>query len=215
MQVARYSSRLITLAIVLVFGFAAWQLYQQSVSLSTAPAPVSTSGPTKLPGQLTILPADPVRGSSAAVVTLIEFSDFQCPYCAQVAPILASVVAQSGGRVRLVWKDFPLPVHAEALPAAEAAQCAAQQGKFWEYHDQLFQNQDKLGAAFYQVLGTQLGLAAEPFQRCLTQHELKPFIERNVAEGSAIGIDATPSLVIGNQVHRGVFTAEELAQFIK
>ncbi len=215
MFAARYSSRLVALAIALVFGVAVWRLYQQSVSLNVSPAPLEQAGPAKQPAQVTILPADPVRGARAAPVTMIEFSDFQCPYCAETAPLLSNAVAQAKGRLRLVWKDFPLPTHAEAEPAAEAAQCAGRQGKFWEYHDQLFQNQGQLGADLYRRLGVELGLAMEPFQRCLTQHELKPFIERNMAEAASVGIDATPTLVVGNQVRRGTFTAEELAQFIQ
>ena len=215
MVVARYISRIIFLCLVLVLGAAIWTLYKQTISLNYRPTIPESVGPTKAPSQLTVLPADPVRGASTAPVTLIEFSDFQCSYCAQVAPILGQVVAASQGRVRLVWKDFPLPDHNQALPAAEAAQCAGRQGKFWEYHDKLFERQAELGPGLYQALATEVGLATEPFQQCLAQHELKPFIERNVSEGAAIGVDATPFLVWGDKIYRGTFTSEELTQFLQ
>ena len=217
MAAARYITYCMALAFALVFGQATWHLYQESASLNVVPPPSPASPvlPTELPSQLTILPADPVQGSSTAKVTIVEFSDFQCPYCAQVAPILASAVTQSQGRVRLVWKDFPLPTHPEAEAAAEAAQCAGQQGKFWQYHDQLFQNQSTLGPSLYTSLAASLGLATDQFQLCLTQHQLEPFIQRNVAEATAIGINATPSLVIGGQLYSGTFTADQLAQYIQ
>jgi protein-disulfide isomerase len=114
-----------------------------------------------------------------------------------------------------VWKDFPLPSHAEAFAAAEAAQCAGSQGRFWEFHDKLFARQAELGPALYQSLGVELGLSAEPFDRCRSQHTFKSLIEHNLAEGAAIGVDSTPFLVVGNKVYRGTFTADELQAFLQ
>ncbi len=207
--------RVMLLGVAVVLVVAVWQLRRESARLSYQPAPSEQAQPTKLPSQVTVLPADPVRGAATAPQTVVLFSDFQCPYCAEVAPILAQAVAQNGGRWKLVWKDFPLPSHPEALAAAEAAQCAGSQGRFWEYHDQLFQRQATLGPQLYQALALELNLSPEPFQRCLAQHTFKPFIEHSLAEGAAIGVDATPFLVVGSKVYRGTFTAEELAQFLE
>ena len=88
----------------------------------------------------------PSPGGASASVEIIEFSDFQCPYCQSVAPVLKQLMAKYGDRVKLVWKDFPLPNHPDARPAAEAALCANDQGKFWAYHDKLFDNQSEMTA---------------------------------------------------------------------
>src|SRR4029079_8656742 len=88
---------------------------------------------------------DPPIGPASAPVTLIEFSDFQCPFCQRVAPTLKQIRATYGDRVRIVWKDFPLTqIHPQACDAAQAGNCAQEQGKFWEFHDQLFANQAAL-----------------------------------------------------------------------
>ncbi len=138
--------------------------------------PVTTLGPQGQPAAdplLTkgvlippVLPTDPVRGDTRAQLTIIEFGDFQCPFCADIAPVLAQVLA-SYPEVRLVWKDLPNPAHPQARPAALAARCAQNQDKFWEFHDLLFANQAELGDKLYKQIAEVLELDLTSFNSCL------------------------------------------------
>ncbi len=175
--------------------------------------PITDSG-TKLPQDVTIFGADPVRGDKSADITIIEFSDFACPYCAEVASLLKTAVANNKGKIKLVWKDFPLPTHAESLPAAEAAQCAGAQGKFWEYHDKLFSAQNNLGEVQYNNLAIELGLDTIEFKTCLIEHKSRALIQKNFIEGQAVGLAGTPFLIVGKKTHTGVITVEELEQLV-
>ncbi len=162
----------------------------------------------------TIFPVDPTLGPADGRVVIIVFSDFQCPFCAQVAPVLRAAVEKHQGVVKLVWKDFPLPQHQAAVPAAEAAQCAAQQGKFWQYHDALFANQARLGDELYQELAGAAALDMIKFGACRREHASQPLITRNLEEAAAARVDSTPYLFINGQPWSGVVTAEELDQLI-
>lgn len=205
--------------IALVFATAIWQLRSQNSKLLSESSNLSTNItnnlPTKSPEQITILPDDPILGNVSAPTTLVEFSDFTCPYCAEMAPILAEVIGGSNGEIRLVWKDFPLPDHKEALGAAEAAQCAGRQGKFWEFNNKLFANQDRLGAEFYRSLAAELGVDLVIFARCLDKHETLPLIQYNMAEAAAIGVDGTPYFIAKGKVYSGTLTMDEVKEFIK
>lgn len=198
-----------------VVGVAWWQLQRDNAALMTQPPAPTAVTNTLSPSQVQILPSDPSRGSAAAAVTVVEFSDFQCPYCAQLAPELAQVMANHPTDVRLVWKDLPLPQHDQAASAAEAAQCAGLQGKFWNYHDGLFQQQSSLGPALYQQLAVQLGLASSSFSLCLSQHQTLPLIQRNAAMAAAAGVDGTPYLIMNGQAYNGALTADALEQAIQ
>jgi len=196
-----------------VVGFAFYSLKQQSSSFKPALKPVNIIYP-KLPGEVTIFPADPQLGERQAPVKIIEFGDFQCPFCAQTAPILEQTVKNNKGKVELIWKDFPLPDHPEAYAAAAAAQCAGRQGKFWEYHDQLFLNQSSLGQDLYNRIASSLNLNMEKFSSCLSNHEAVPLIKQNIDEARAIGVDSTPYFVINGQVYSGIISQEELNSLI-
>ena len=104
------------------------------------------------------------RGNKAAPVTIVLFSDFQCPFCSRVEPTLEQVLATYGDKVRVAWKHQPLAFHPNAVPAAEAAEAAREQGKFWEMHDALFQNQQALSPETYERLARQLGLERRRLQ---------------------------------------------------
>ena len=202
--------------IMLVLVVAVWHTVGRLPRQPVSPTPASTTvGSTKLPDQVSVFPTDPVRGAPAATVTIVEFGDFECPYCAQVAPTLENAISQSNGKLKLVWKDFPLPSHAQAQAAAEAAQCAARQGKFWEYHDALFQAQDNLSDIMYLSLAGETGLNYETFSSCLTNHATLPLIERNVAEGTSIGVDGTPFFIINGQAVSGLITPEQLEALLQ
>lgn len=162
-----------------------------------------------------VFAADPALGTSLAPVTVILFSDFECPYCAQVAPILRAAVTKYGGQLRLVWKDAPSPQHNQALMAAESAQCAGAQGKFWQYHDQLFASQPSLGEELYITLASSLGLDLVKFSVCRRQHEPYPIIGRNRDEAAVSGVDETPYLFVNNRRWGGAFTSEEFDLFMQ
>ncbi|MBU1039031.1 thioredoxin domain-containing protein [Patescibacteria group bacterium] len=165
----------------------------------------------KNPSEVTIFPADPVRGvKNGAKLTIVQFSDFTCPYCAQMAVLLSVMVAQNKDRVSLVWKDFPLAEHEQSLPAAKAAQCASLQGKFWDYHDKLFQNQSSLSDFVYESIANDLKLNMPKFLTCLSNNETLPLIQRNIMEGRSVGLDGTPYYIINGRVHSGILTQTEL-----
>jgi len=188
------------------------QLRQQSRLINPIlTSTTDTAIQPKSPDKVTIFPADPVRGvRSGASVTIVQFSDFECPYCAQMAPLLKQFVEQNQDRVSLVWKDFPLPDHINALSAAQAAQCAALQNKFWEYHDELYANQSSLGDTLYEKVANNLNLDMPKFITCRGQGQALPLIQRNMQEGQAVGVDGTPYYIINGRVHSGILTQTEL-----
>jgi protein-disulfide isomerase len=147
---------------------------------------------------------DPSIGSSSAPVTLVEFSDFQCPFCQRVAPTLKQVKEKYGDKVRIVWKDFPLTqIHPQAFKAGEAAHCAADQGKFWEYHDRLFANQQSLQPNDLKKHAADLGLDSGAFGTCLDSSKYGERVRDGVAEGSRLGVNSTPTIYINGRVLSG------------
>ena len=129
---------------------------------------------------------DPSLGRASAPVTVIEFSDFQCPFCQRVAPTLKQVRETYGDKVRIVWKDFPLTqIHPQAFKAGEAAHCAGEQGKFWEYHDRLFANQQPLQPDDLKKHAAELGLDAAAFNACLDTSKYGERVRDGVAAGHA------------------------------
>ncbi len=137
-------------------------------------AAVSVSAALDAPRKkVSVSPANPSLGPANALVEIVEFSDFECPYCRNAAPILKQLIAHYPGQVRLVWKNYPLAFHQDARPAAEAGLCAAEQHKFWEFHDAVFQRQDHIGGPDGIVsLAPSLGLNAAAFRRCLQEGKL-------------------------------------------
>ena len=158
---------------------------------------------------------DPSIGSSSAPVTLVEFSDFQCPFCQRVAPTLKQVKDTYGDKVRVVWKDFPLTqIHPQAFKAGEAAHCAADQGKFWEYHDRLFANQQALQPNDLKKYAADLGLDAAAFATCLDTSKHGERVRDGVAEGSKLGVNSTPTIYINGRVLSGAQPYEVIASVI-
>ena len=142
-------------------------------------------------------PTNPSLGNAHAPVTLIEFSDFQCPFCQRVAPTLKRLRRTYGDKVRVVWKDFPLTqIHPQAFKAGEAAHCAAEQGKFWEYHDELFANQQALQPDDLKQHAADAGSRAEAFNSCLDTSKYGERVRDGVAEGSRLGVNSTPTVFI-------------------
>ena len=144
---------------------------------------------------------DYIRGRADAKVTLIEFSDFQCPFCAEfyreTLPLIDKDYIQTG-KVRMVYRDFPLvDVHKDAQKAAEAAQCAGEQGKYWEMHDKIFANYTTLSVDDLKNHARGLDIAADRFDRCVESGKFAEEVNKDVRDGHALGVQGTPTFFVG------------------
>ena len=154
---------------------------------------------------------DPSLGSQSAPVTIVEFSDFQCPFCQRVAPTLKQVRDAYGDKVRIVWKDFPLTqIHPQAFKAGEAAHCAGDQGKYWEFHDRLFANQQALQPSDLKKYAADLGLDTAAFNACLDSSKHGERVRNGVAEGTRLGVNSTPTIYINGRMLSGAQPFEVL-----
>ena len=158
--------------------------------------------------------AGAARGAQGARVTIVEFSDFQCPYCARARLTLDRLRETYGDRVRMVYRDFPLPMHPEAAKAAEAGACAGEQGKFWEMHDRIFDNQARLLVPDLKRYAGELGLEARAFEQCLDSGRHEPDWKRDLEEGTRYGVSATPAFFINGRPLVGAAPFESFAQVI-
>ena len=140
----------------------------------------------------------PTLGPDDAPVTIIEFSDFQCPFCSRVAPTIAELMKNHPGEIRLVYKHVPLPFHQQALPAARAAIAAARQGKFWPYHDALWAAQSRLGQEPYEDLARDLGLNLGSFKA--DRQTAQPDLDRDAADAKLAGASGTPSFLVNGRL---------------
>jgi protein-disulfide isomerase len=139
----------------------------------------------------------PSIGPATAPVTIIEFGDYQCPYCKLWhEQVFDRLMANYPGQVRFVYRDFPLPSHPEALPAAEAADCALQQNAYWKFHDALYGQQYGLGRSAYDHYANDLGLNVSTFDSCLDSHQYRATINASAQYGAGLGIDSTPTFFI-------------------
>jgi len=145
---------------------------------------------------------EPRLGSESAPVQIVEFADYECPYCQKVNDDLKKLREQFGDKVSLVYKDFPLPMHALAARAAEAARCAGAQGKFWEFHDALFESK-KLHTAEMKEEARALKLDGDRFDKCLDSGEQSAVVKKDSQEGQKLGISGTPSFFINSHFMSG------------
>ncbi len=141
----------------------------------------------------------PSRGPASAPITIVEFSDFQCPFCAKAEDTIQRVMKDYDGKVRLVYRDFPLPMHPQAQKAAEAAQCAGDQGKYWEMHGKLFANQQALQPDQLKGYAKDMGLDAAKFDKCLDSGEKAKTVEASRKAGEAAFVSGTPSFFVNGQ----------------
>jgi len=157
----------------------------------------------------------PSWGNPKAPVTIIEFSDFQCPFCSRAIPTIDKIKAEYGpDKVRIVFMDMPLPSHPRAKPASMAAHCANDQGKFWEYHNGLFQNQSKLEDADLKALAKTLTLDEAKFNECYDGKKHAETVAKAQREGEKAGIQATPSFVINGALLQGAQPFEKFKEKI-
>ena len=161
-----------------------------------------------------VVASDPVRGNPNAPVTIIEFSDYQCPFCARVNPTLDLVRSTYGDKVRIVFKDYPLPNHAEAPKAAEAARCAGEQNKYWEMHDAMFANQRALGVPALKQAARAIGLDGGAFDSCLDSGKHAAAVLAGGELGNKIGVNSTPTLYVNGRPLIGAQPFEAFKQII-
>jgi protein-disulfide isomerase len=156
----------------------------------------------------------PSLGSAAAPITIVEFSDFQCPFCKRVQPALKEVREKYGDKVRFVYMDFPLPMHNHALDAAKAGRCAAEQGKFWPYHDAMFADQSRESPADLKATAKNLGLDSTKFDICFDQAKYEAGVRADMEQGKQLGIDGTPAFFINGRMLVGAQPAEKFNRMI-
>ncbi|MBI2882352.1 MAG: thioredoxin domain-containing protein [Candidatus Methylomirabilis oxyfera] len=155
------------------------------------------------------------QGPKDAPVTIVEFSDFQCPYCSRVVGTLKEVVRLYPKQVRLAFRDFPIAgLHPKAQKAAEAARCAGDQGKFWEYHDRLFESQAHAEISDFKQFAEQLKLDGNSFAACLDSGKYAAAIQADVQEGARLGITGTPTFFINGRLVVGALPLEMFRKLI-
>jgi protein-disulfide isomerase len=148
------------------------------------------------PPHLDVAAVGPVRGAQAAAVTIIEFSDFQCPYCARARDVMNQVLKAYPGKVRLVYRDYPLPFHEHAEKAAEAGRCADEQHKFWPLHDWMFDHQDALSVEDLEGAAKKLGLDGKKLHQCLSSGKYATQVADSVDAGEKLGVHGTPAFFV-------------------
>jgi predicted DsbA family dithiol-disulfide isomerase len=156
----------------------------------------------------------PSKGPRNAPVTIIEFSDFECPYCSRAASSLQQVLARYGAKVRAVFRNFPLPIHPNAVRAAEAAACAGDAGRYWEMHDKLFANQRNLRPADLNRYATEIGLKTEEYQRCMGSQKYRQKVETDKEDGERYGVSSTPTFFVNGRLLVGVLPVDIFAKVI-
>ncbi|MFH1781986.1 MAG: thioredoxin domain-containing protein [Patescibacteria group bacterium] len=147
---------------------------------------------------ITITEDEAVYGNEDAKITIVEFSDFQCPFCQKHHPTVKNFV-DGNDDVKWVFKHFPLNSHPQAKPASIAAECANEQGKFFEYVDALFENQSSLAANYYTELASELGLNTSKFETCLEDEDVAAKVNNDYQMGIAAGVTGTPATIIFNE----------------
>lgn len=197
-------------------GLALFKSAPSTPTVAAAPAAPSIA-PDAEPTSVTveIRKDDHIRGNVKAALTIVEYSDFQCPFCQRFAPTLQKALDEYKDKVRLVYRHFPLDsIHPYARPAAEASECASEQGKFWEYHDALFARQDELSNDFWVKLAGDLKLDVNKFKSCFDTGKYKQRVETDSQDAVAKGGRGTPYTIIGTTPISGALPYESIKQVI-
>lgn len=158
----------------------------------------------------------PFAGDKDAKVTIVEFSDFQCPFCAKGADILKEIKKKYGKKVKVVFKNFPLPFHNHAEQAAVAGMCANEQStdSFWKMHDEMFANQDSLDAEGLKKTAKKIGLKMDAFEKCLTENKYLAQVKADMEEGKNVKVKSTPTFFINGQLINGAQPMEVFSELI-
>jgi len=188
----------------------------QILSDANSPTQPSPEQPTQKPvAEFKITKDDHIRGDFNAPITLVEFSDFECPFCKRHFPTLNKILSDYKGKVRLAYKHFPLDFHPNAQKAAEASECASEQGKFWEYHDKIFENQASgLSLDKFKQWAKDLGLDTQRFNACLDSGKYAKKVQADYQEGLRKGVNGTPVTFVNGQLVSGALPYESFKQII-
>lgn len=155
----------------------------------------------------------PFKGKASARVTIVEFTDFHCPFCKQVLPTLAQLESRYGDKVKIVFRDFPIDsLHPSARKGHEAARCANEQGKFWPYHDKLFANAPKASPENLKTYAQEVGLDVGAFEKCFSRGKYQAAVQKDIEEGTRAGVTGTPAFFINGRVISG---AQPLESFVR
>ncbi len=170
--------------------------------------------PPMLPPKVEVSAEGPSKGEASAPVTIVEFSDFQCPFCSKVEDTVKKVMDTYKGKIRFVYREFPLPFHGDAQKASEAALCAGDQGKYWEMHERLFANQQALGLPQLKEHSKALGIEAGKFDKCLDGGDKAKVVEASKKVGEALGVTGTPAFFINGRSLSGAQPFENFKEII-
>ena len=155
------------------------------------------------------------KGPVDAPIQLVEFSDFHCPFCKRVEPTIAEVLKKYDGKIRFIYKDFPLDsLHPQARAASEAARCAGEQGKFWEFHSKIYAGASDASAATMQAYAKDVGLDAAAFETCRSNRKHQARVQADVAEGTKFGVSGTPAFFINGRFLSGAQPLEAFSKII-
>jgi protein-disulfide isomerase len=156
----------------------------------------------------------PSRGPVSAPIVLVEYTDYQCPYCSRAQPTIDAVMERYDGQIRHVFKNLPLPMHQQAQLAGEAALCAQDQGKFWEFHDWLFENQRTMNRESMITQAGELGMNADLFTACISDRTYQERVDADMKEARGFGITGTPGFMINGRVLTGAQPLEAFEAII-
>lgn len=157
---------------------------------------------------------DPFVGEDKAPIEIIQFAEYQCMYCAKALPIVDQIMAAYPGKVKMVYRDFPLGFHDRALPAAVVANCAGEQGKYWEMHKKLMENQSALYEQNFTQYATDLGLDLDKWNECRKDPAQEAEVRKDMEDGAALGVTGTPAFFINGIMFSGALPFEEFKQVI-
>jgi len=158
--------------------------------------------------------SEPAKGPADAPVTIVEFADYQCPYCKRAHPEIARLLNEYGDKVRYVFRDYPLDFHPRAVPAGIAARCAGDQGKYWEYHNDLMEASGDLSDQDLKARAERVGLDAEKFNECYASGSHNPAVQTGFQDGKALGVTGTPSYFINGRMLVGAQPYQELKKVV-
>ncbi len=158
---------------------------------------------------------EPIKGPKDAPIVIVEFTDFQCPFCSRVQSTLDKIFNDYPGKVQLVFKDLPLDFHKQAKDAHIAAHCANEQGKFWEYHDILFKNQTQLFPDKLKEYAKQLELDMEKFNQCYDGRKYEKYVNESLEQAQNLGISGTPTFFVNGRIIRGAQPFDQFKQIIE